>query len=183
VAFHFGQITPRAPKDGVAMKNKKAGAERAGPVFDFSFSGIKTAVLRYVETHGMKASIEARRRALAEAPEMTAAEAVRLCDAETLGLIASFQHAVVGNLMRQSFAAAEAFGVGGVIVSGGVAANRELRRRFTAEAERRGLSVAFPSIALSTDNAAMIAAAAWGKFQAGEFAGDGLVATPQLKLG
>ncbi len=183
VAFHFGQITPRVPKDGIAIKNKKAGAERFGPVFDFSFSGIKTAVLRYVETRGMKAGIEARRRALAEAPETTAAEAVALCDAETLGLIASFQYAVVGNLMRQSFAAAEAFGVEGVIVSGGVAANRELRRRFTAEAERRGLSVAFPSVALSTDNAAMIAAAAWGKFVAGEFAGDGLVATPQLRLG
>jgi N6-L-threonylcarbamoyladenine synthase len=183
VAFHFGQITPRVPKDGVAMKNKKAGAERVGPVFDFSFSGIKTAVLRYVETHGMKAGIEARRRTLAESPGMTAAEAVALCDAETLGLIASFQQAVVGNLMRQSFAAAEAFSVEGVIVSGGVAANRELRRRFTAEAERRGLSVAFPSIALSTDNAAMIAAAAWPKFMAEKFAGDGLVATPQLKLG
>ncbi len=183
VMFQFGQITPRVPKDGVAMKNKKAGAERMGPVFDFSFSGIKTAVLRYVETHGMKAGIEARRRALAESPGMTPAEAVALCDAETLGLIASFQYAVVGNLMRQAFAAAEAFGVERLIISGGVAANRELRRRFTAEAERRGLSVAFPSIALSTDNAAMIAAAAWGKFIAGKFAGDGLVATPQLRLG
>jgi N6-L-threonylcarbamoyladenine synthase len=108
---------------------------------------------------------------------------VAFCDEQTLGLIASFQHAVVGNLMRQTFAAAEAFGVQGVIVSGGVAANRELRRRFTAEAERRGLTVAFPSIALSTDNAAMIAAAAWPKFVAAQFADDGLVATPQLKLG
>jgi N6-L-threonylcarbamoyladenine synthase len=70
-----------------------------------------------------------------------------------------------------------------VVVSGGVAANSELRRRFQAEADRRGLPVAFPSPALSTDNAAMIAAAAWPKFMAGDFASEGLAATPQLRLG
>jgi N6-L-threonylcarbamoyladenine synthase len=183
VPFHFGQITPRVPRDGVPVPNKKAGAARSGPVFDFSFSGIKTAVLRYVEMHGMKASIDARRAALAADPAMTAADAVALCDPLTLDLIASFQYAVVGNLMRQTFAAAEAFSAETVLVSGGVAANRELRTRFTAEGERRGLRVAFPSVALSTDNAAMIAAAAWPKFLAGQFAGDGLVATPQLRLG
>ena len=103
--------------------------------------------------------------------------------AQTLDLIASFQYAVVGNLMRQTFAAAEAFGARGIVVSGGVAANSELRRRFQAEADRRGLRVAFPTLAMSTDNAAMIAAAAWPKFVAGEFAGEGLVAVPQLRLG
>jgi N6-L-threonylcarbamoyladenine synthase len=183
VPFHFGHITSRAYKPGTAPVNKKAPAERTGPVFDFSFSGIKTAVLRYVETHVMKPAIETRRAALAAAPETTASEAVALCNQQTLDLIASFQHAVVGNLMRQSFAAAEAFGARSILVSGGVAANRELRRRFTAEADRRGLTVAFPSIALSTDNAAMIAAAAWPKFLASNFADDTLVATPQLKLG
>ena len=102
---------------------------------------------------------------------------------QTLDLIASFQYAVVGNLMRQTFAAAEAFGARGIVVSGGVAANSELRRRFQAEADKRGLRVAFPTLAMSTDNAAMIAAAAWGKFCAGEFAGEGLAAAPGLKLG
>jgi len=68
-------------------------------------------------------------------------------------------------------------------VSGGVAANRELRRRFQAEGDQRGLPVAFPSLALSTDNAAMIAAAAWPKFVQRQFAGDDLGATPQLRLG
>lgn len=106
-----------------------------------------------------------------------------LCDGETLDLIASFQYAVVGNLLRQTFAAAESFGARGIVVSGGVAANSELRRRFQAEADRRGLPVAFPSLALSTDNAAMIAAAAWPKFVAGDFASDELGATPQLRLG
>ena len=180
VTFNFGQITPRT---GVSTPNKKAIAERTGPIFDFSFSGIKTAVLRYVETHAMKPSIEDRRAALAENPEIKPADAASLCDQQTLDLIASFQYAVVGNLMRQTFAAAEAFGVRGILVSGGVAANRELRQRFTTEAERRGLTVAFPSLALSTDNAAMIAAAGWPKFLAGRISDDSLVATPQLKLG
>ena len=183
VPFTFSQIKSREYAPGSAPPNKKAPAERTGPVFDFSFSGIKTAVLRYVETHNMKAAVEARRATLATAPETFAKDAISLCDAQTLDLIASFQYAVVGNLMRQTFAAAEAFGARAILVSGGVAANRELRRRFTAEADRRGLTVAFPSISLSTDNAAMIAAAAWPKYLSGQFAPDTLVATPQLKLG
>jgi len=68
-------------------------------------------------------------------------------------------------------------------VTGGVAANRELRERFTAEAARRRVRVAFPTLALSTDNAAMIAAAAWPRFVAGEFAGSDLSAEPSLALG
>lgn len=185
VPFQFGQIKPRAHREGISLPNKKAPAMASGPTFDFSFSGIKTAVLRYVETHHMRESIEARRAALAAEPEMRPKSdaMAALCDARTLDLIASFQYAVVGNLLRQTFAAAEAFGARGVVVSGGVAANSELRRRFKAEADKRGLPVAFPSLALSTDNAAMIAAAAWPKFVAGDFAGEELGATPQLRLG
>ena len=205
VEFRFGQIKARRVAAGVeekqipplrcGMTNKECGGmsdkKIDGPTFDFSFSGIKTAVLRYIQGHGMGAGVEARRRALAEAlktnPAMRPAEAVRempdAFDAQTLDLIASFQYAVVGNLMRQTFAAAESFGARGIVVSGGVSANSELRRRFAEEAARRGLRVAFPTMAMSTDNAAMIAAAAWGKFCAGEFAKEGLVATPQLRLG
>jgi N6-L-threonylcarbamoyladenine synthase len=190
VEFKFGQIKAREPRPGIV--NKKApGSLADGPTFDFSFSGIKTAVLRYVQAQGMGAVVEARRKALSEAlklnPAMRPADALRdlpqVFDGQTLDLIASFQYAVVGNLMRQTFAAAEAFGARGIVVSGGVAANSELRMRFQAEADRRGLRVAFPTLAMSTDNAAMIAAAAWGKFVAGDFAGEGLVAVPQLKLG
>ena len=166
VRFNFGPIKTREPEPG--------------PRFDFSFSGIKTAVLRFVEAHPeMQAGIAARRAA-----GEVSVEAMRaLCDPLTLGLMASFQAAVVGVLLRQTFLAAEAFGSAGVLVSGGVAANGELRRRFTVEAERRGLAVAFPAAGLSTDNAAMIAAAAWPKFMAREFAGDGMNAMPQLRLG
>src|ERR1700735_2521207 len=179
VPFTFGQIKPRAPREGVT--NKRPPADIEGPRFDFSFSGIKTAVLRYVETHHMRESIEARRATLAADTSLTPkSEAVAsLCDQQTLDLIASFQYAVVGNLQRQTFAAAEAFGARSIVVSGGVAANPELRRRLQAEADRRNLPIAFPSLALSTDNAAMIAAAAWPKFVARDFASETLGATPQ----
>jgi N6-L-threonylcarbamoyladenine synthase len=181
VPFTFAEIKHRTPRAGTT--NKKAPTSREGPHFDFSFSGIKTAVLRYVETHHLRASIEARRAALAADLSITPKNAAHLCDQQTLDLIASFQYAVVGNLQRQTFAAAEALGAHSIVVSGGVAANSELRRRFQAEAGRRGLPIAFPSLALSTDNAAMIAAAAWPKFVAQEFAAEDLGATPQLRLG
>ena len=170
VAFNFHAIKPRPD----------ATAE---PRFDFSFSGIKTAVLRYVQNHNLAASIETRRAALAASPELPPSAASTLCDRQTLDLIASFQAAVVGNLQRQTFAAAAQHGAERLLISGGVAANRELRTRFTAEAESLGLSVAFPSLALSTDNAAMIAAAAWPRFLNRDFAPDDLSAAPQLKLG
>jgi N6-L-threonylcarbamoyladenine synthase len=183
VPFTFGHINSRPPRPGVT--NKKAPATTAGPHFDFSFSGIKTAVLRYVETHHLRESIEARRAALAADPTITPKSdtVAKLCDQQTLDLIASFQYAVVGNLQRQTFAATESLGAHSIVVSGGVAANSELRRRFQAEADRRGLPIAFPSLALSTDNAAMIAAAAWPKFLEQNFASEDLGATPQLRLG
>jgi len=203
VEFKFGEIRRRRlagatekqippPRYEMTNQEEESRDDSSGARhFDFSFSGIKTAVLRYVQGHGMRERVEARRAALAEMlankPGMKAGDAMalrsELFDAQTLDLIASFQFAVVGNLMRQTFAAAQAFGARGIVVSGGVAANSELRRRLAEEAARRGLRVEFPSLAMSTDNAAMIAAAAWPKFVAGEFADEGLVATPQLKLG
>jgi len=182
VEFHFAQIKPRAPRPGIV--NKKAPDVTAdGPTFDFSFSGIKTAVLRYTQTHEMSASIHARQQALAEIAAPTTANALALCDAQTLDLIASFQFAVVGNLIRQTAAAAQHFGAHGVLVSGGVSANRELRCRFTKESARCALPVAFPTPSMSTDNAAMIAAAAWPRLRAGRFAPEDIIAIPQLKLG
>ena len=183
VPFQFGHIKPRPHREGISFPNKKAPPAATGATFDFSFSGIKTAVLRYVETNHMRQSIDARRAALAAEPQIKPKTAAPLCDSQTLDLIASFQYAVVGNLLRQAFAAAESFGSRGIVVSGGVAANSELRRRFQAEADRRGLPIAFPSLALSTDNAAMIAAAAWPKFLARDFAPADLGPTPQLRLG
>ena len=143
--------------------------EEDGPHFDFSYSGIKTAVSRYVETQNLKPGIEARRQALAGI-ENPAVEDIRgLCDRQTLNLVASFQRSMVNDLVMKTLAAAREYDVRTLFVSGGVAANRELRTAFEREAGMQGVPVFFPSRALSTDNAAMIAAAAFPKFLRGEF--------------
>jgi N6-L-threonylcarbamoyladenine synthase len=187
VPFSFAQIKTKVHLGGNAPRTKAAGTApiaRLDPHFLFSFSGIKTAVLRYVELHGLRAEAKARvGRVLANfRPPQTREEALALCPQPTLDLIASFQHAVVGDLMKKTFAAAESLGAKRILVTGGVAANRELRARFTAEADRRGLHVAFPTLALSTDNAAMIAAAAWPRLLAHDFAPSDLSADPSLAL-
>ena len=138
--------------------------------FDFSYSGIKTAVLRYVETHDMKAAIEARREALAEINQPKMEDYLAHCDRETLDLVASFQRAMVEDLVSKTLTAARAHNVATLFVTGGVAANHELRQRFELDAAQEGLPVYFPSRRLSTDNAAMIAAAAYPKFLAKDFA-------------
>jgi N6-L-threonylcarbamoyladenine synthase len=140
------------------------------PRFDFSYSGIKTAVLRYVETHKLRDSIEARRRALAMTPKPKLEDYLANSDKHTLDLVASFQRAMVGDLVAKTLAAARHHDVATLFVTGGVAANNELRHTFEQEAGRAGLPVYFPSRPLSTDNAAMIAAAAYPKFLAKDFA-------------
>ena len=190
VPFAFSQIKTKLHLAGKPPRTKAAKTApiaNLDPHFLFSFSGIKTAVLRYVELHNLRPEAEARREALFTGPDApvrpTIQDALATCDPQTLDLIASFQHAVVGDLLKKTFAAAEALGARRILVTGGVAANRELRSRFTAEAARRSVSVAFPTLALSTDNAAMIAAAAWPRFLSGEFAPPGLSADPSMALG
>jgi N6-L-threonylcarbamoyladenine synthase len=191
VPFSFSQIKKKAHLGGKPPRTKAAltvPIADLDPRFLFSFSGIKTAVLRYVELHELRG--EALKRAArlfapnaTARPPQTKEEALALCPQPVLDLAASFQCAVVGDLMKKTFAAAESLGARRILITGGVAANRELRARFTAEAVRRGLRVAFPTLALSTDNAAMIAAAAWPRFQTGEFAEDSLSGDPSLALG
>jgi N6-L-threonylcarbamoyladenine synthase len=188
VPFAFAQIKSKAHLAGKPPRTKAAKTAPIAaldPHFLFSFSGIKTAVLRYVELHSLReeAAARVRRMLAAGRPPQTKDEALALCPQSTLDLIASFQHAVVGDLMKKTFAAAESLAAERILVTGGVAANRELRERFTAEANRQGILIAFPTLALSTDNAAMIAAAAWPRFVAGEFAGPELSADPSLALG
>ena len=159
--------------------------------FDVSFSGIKTAVRRYTELHGMRERVAEREAAMRTAGLHTArpndpeafAQTLALLDRETLDLIASFQHSVTGYLTQTILAAAGHFGARALAVSGGVAANRELRRKLTAAAAKGHLPLAFPSLSLSTDNAAMIAAAAWPKLLNHRFADDTLEAAPSLRLG
>lgn len=149
-------------------KDKSDGSE--GPRFDFSYSGIKTAVLRYVEVHEMRASIEARRKGLSTIKKPGLEDYLLHTDRKTLDLVASFQRALVSDLVMKTLAAARACNAATLFVTGGVAANNELRQRFEQDAAMEGLPVYFPSRPLSTDNAAMIAAAAYPKFLSGEFA-------------
>lgn len=139
-----------------------------GNVYDFSFSGIKTAVLYHLRNQPQfQPEIAAREQALTRGER--SAEALRqLSTTATLDLVASFQRAVVDDLVTRTLAAAKESGVRSIFVSGGVAANRELRATFEAQAKRDGLDVFFPSRALSTDNAAMIAAAGYPRFEAGQ---------------
>jgi N6-L-threonylcarbamoyladenine synthase len=150
--------------------DQKAGRIYDGPRFDFSYSGIKTAVLRYVETHNMQGSIAERRKAISAIPQPKLEDYLSHCDKQTLDLVASFQRALVEDLAGKTLAAARAYDVATLFITGGVAANQELRQQFEKDAAREGLSVYFPSRPLSTDNAAMIAAAAYPKFLAGDFA-------------
>ena len=187
VPFSFAQIKHKVHLGGRAPSTKAATSAPIAaldPRFLFSFSGIKTAVLRYVELHNLRAEAAARvpRMLAMSRPPQDRDDALALCPPDTLDLIASFQHAVVGDLMKKTFAAAESLGATRILVTGGVAANQELRTRFTAEATRQGLFIAFPTLALSTDNAAMIAAAAWPRLVARDFAPESLTADPSLPL-
>jgi len=111
---------------------------------DFSFSGLKTAVLRHVRAH--------------EGP---------LSDAEIADMAASFQRVVVASLIEKLFDAARRHGAKSVGIAGGVSANSRLRAELQARGERRELPTYLPSLALSTDNAAMIAAAGLRRLRAG----------------
>jgi N6-L-threonylcarbamoyladenine synthase len=164
VKFPPSQMKHRDRKD-----RSKSEAENR-PRFDFSYSGIKTAVLRYVQTHNLQVSIDARRKALARITKPKFEDYLAHADQQTLDLVASFQRAMVEDLVGKTLAAARAYGVATLFVTGGVAANHELRRRFERDAAMEGLPVYFPSRPLSTDNAAMIAAAAFPKFLARDFA-------------
>jgi len=111
---------------------------------DFSFSGLKTAVLRHVRAHDGELSQE-----------------------EIADIAASFQRVVVGALVERLFDAARRYEAKSVGVAGGVSANSRLRADLVERGLRRELPTYLPSLALSTDNAAMIAAAGLRKLRAG----------------
>jgi N6-L-threonylcarbamoyladenine synthase len=163
-------------------RNQNREAEDGRPRFDFSYSGIKTAVLRHIETHHLQDSIDARRKALAGVAKPRMEDFLAHLDRQTLDLIASFQRAMVEDLVAKTLTACRAYEAATLLVTGGVAANNELRQTFEREANQQGLRVYFPSRPLSTDNAAMIAAAAFPKFQSQQFAGMDFSAEAGLKL-
>ena len=135
---------------------------------DFSFSGLKTSVLRHVS----------RRR---EELRLHAGEP--LPKAEVADICASFQRVVVATLLDQLFEAAREHGALSVGISGGVSANSRLRRDAAARGAEASLPVYIPGLALSTDNAAMIAAAGLRRYRAGEVGSWDVNAEANLPLG
>jgi N6-L-threonylcarbamoyladenine synthase len=180
VKFQPSQIKHRDRRTHRDQKETEEALDR--PRFDFSYSGIKTAVLRYVEVHGMRDSIEARRKALASVSNPKFEDYLASCDRQTLNLVASFQRAVVEDLIGKTLAAARTYDAATLLVTGGVAANSELRKTFEQESAQQGIPVFFPSRVLSTDNAAMIAAAAYPKFLANDWAAMDFSAEANLRL-
>jgi N6-L-threonylcarbamoyladenine synthase len=128
---------------------------------DFSFSGLKTAVLRYVREKGA-GSI--------------------LAENEIADICASFQRIVVNALVERTFAAARRYHANSIGVAGGVSANSRLRADFKAYGDAREMPTFVPAVQLSTDNAAMIAAAGLRKFRAGLIAPVDLNADASLRL-
>lgn len=118
--------------------------------FNFSFSGLKTSVLRYLEQ---------------QSPEYLEAHLSDIC--------ASIQEAITSVLVEKTIAAAELFGIKYISVTGGVSANSELRRKFELACERRGFSLHIPKLVYSTDNAAMIATLAKLKVERGQVVAGG----------
>jgi N6-L-threonylcarbamoyladenine synthase len=183
LGYPGGPIIDRLARFGDPRAVEFGSIKMKGNPLDFSFSGLKTAVLYRVRGSPLEAEAGAR-RAWRNTVERPSAEDMRAqCSQATLNLIASFQHAVVQDLVQRTLAAADACGLDTILVSGGVACNSELRRRFAEAGKQQGFQVFFPSPALSTDNAAMIAAAGYYKLLAGERAGVSLTAHASLPLG
>ena len=132
---------------------------------DFSFSGLKTAVLLHVRRHGIEPTADPN----------AASPAIR-------ALVASFQRSVIEALMRRLVRAAEERRPRSLLLSGGVAANGALRAAATGAAAALGLPIFIPPLALATDNAAMIAAAAYINYRRGRRAGWDLNAQATLAL-
>jgi N6-L-threonylcarbamoyladenine synthase len=145
--------------------------------FDFSFSGLKTAVLRLVDTLGAGADRVKQGGALPRLGQAAAQAAAG--DLPIADLAASFQAAIVEVLVEKTRHAAAYYGAQLVLLAGGVAANGALRQAMT---ERLPVPVRFPPPALCTDNAAPIASAGYFRYLAGERAGLDLDVVASLKL-
>lgn len=160
LGYPGGPKIDRLSKEGNAEAIRFPKAHVDGSDYDFSFSGLKSAVLNYLN-HA----------------EMTG-ETFEKAD-----LAASFQKAVVDVLCEHTVAAAKEFGLKQVAMAGGVSANSALRAGMEEACRKNGLTLAVPSPIFCTDNAAMIGAAAYYEYVEGHFASWDLNAVPALKLG
>jgi N6-L-threonylcarbamoyladenine synthase len=169
LGFPGGPAVQEAAKDGNPQTHNFPRA-RLGNSLDFSFSGLKTAVLRVVQKHS-KSNI-------LQHPAM-AAKAKPKQDMPVSDIAASFQMAVVDALIIKTKTAADKYDVAEILLAGGVSANALLRNKLMAVA---GRPVRAPILSLCTDNAAMIGAAAYWHYKAGHFSDWDLDVVPNLKL-
>ena len=160
LGYPGGPKVDRAAKEGNPHAIEFPRARVGGSEYDFSFSGMKSAVLNYINQAQMKG------------------ETISVPD-----LCASFQNAVVDVLVSRAVAAAKEFGYDKLAIAGGVASNSALREGMRKACEREGLKLYYPSPIYCTDNAAMIGAAADYEYINGARAGWDLNAVPNLKLG
>ena len=160
LGYPGGPKIDRLAKEGnpEAIVFPKAHIEEAP--YDFSFSGLKSAVLNYINGCQMKG------------------ESFNPAD-----IAASFQKAVVDVLVEKSMRAVEEFGTDKFALAGGVASNSALREGMRQACETRGIKLYYPSPIFCTDNAAMIGAAGYYEYLAGTRHGWNLNAVPNLKLG
>jgi N6-L-threonylcarbamoyladenine synthase len=159
LGYPGGPVIDRLAREGDASRIELSLPMRARASLEFSFSGLKTSVARYVEREGRPADEQ------------------RLRD-----LCAAFQGRVVETLVSKTFRAAEAEGVGCVVLGGGVAANRELRERSLEAASARGIELRIPPPRACTDNAAMIAYAGMARLRRGESDAERLEVSPHTAL-
>ncbi|MBM3774775.1 MAG: tRNA (adenosine(37)-N6)-threonylcarbamoyltransferase complex transferase subunit TsaD [Acidobacteria bacterium] len=178
-SYPGGPVLEAIARTGNPLALRFPAAKMKGNPLDFSFSGLKTAVLRWVEAHDMGAEIAARRALLRASPRPALEQWLALTPQATRDLVASFERTVVSELLRRASAAAESIQARSLIITGGVAANSALRA-----AARRELAAPafFPSLALSTDNAAMIAATAFAKLEKRELSDFSAPARAGLEL-
>jgi len=134
-----------AVTNGVPAPVKFGAIKTRGNPYDFSFSGLKTAVLYHVREHPeYSAEIRSREEALVRG-ERKYEQLLPLCSGQTLALVREFQGAVVRDLVERTLGAAEEISAESVLVSGGVAANSQLRATFEDRARGKGLEVFLPA--------------------------------------
>ncbi len=160
LGYPGGPKIDRLAKEGNPEAVKFPKAHMEDSPFDFSFSGLKSAVLNHINGCRMKGE-----------------------SFDPADIAASFQKAVVDVLVENSMHAVEVYGMNRFALAGGVASNSALREGMKSACEKKGIQLYYPSPILCTDNAAMIGAAAYYEYLSGTRHGWDLNAVPNLKLG
>ncbi|MBI3941345.1 MAG: tRNA (adenosine(37)-N6)-threonylcarbamoyltransferase complex transferase subunit TsaD [Acidobacteria bacterium] len=165
LGYPGGPIIDRLSERGTTNAFSFSMPKISDGALDFSFSGFKTAALRHIRQHSILPVTD-----FSAVPQ------------PVIDLVASFQNAIVQTLAKRTRSALHQFPARSVLLTGGVACNRLLRKTFKEWFEPLGAAVYYPSPCYTTDNAAMIAAAAFPKFERGQFADLRLTADANLQL-